>query len=1069
MPPRPGKLPQGTEFLGPPLVPRQASRTTAAEFQEWLEVIRNFGIVASINGILTKYGEDARPYLSVTVMGHSMNGLLDSGSSHTLLGRKGIKVVEELGIEIKPMKDSWVVVADGRDCTLLGSVDLPVEVEGRVRIIRALCTPSITSELILGLDFWKSLGIIPDVSRGTWTFGQEDAVRVNAIVAREGLAEQQERSLNKLIEEDFPNPKVSLGCFKGVSHTIDTGDHPPIKQRYFCVSPVIQASMNTELDEMLRLGVVEPSTSAWSSPVVMTRKKDGTYRFCIDFRKVNAITKKDAYPLPKVNYILDRLRDARFLTTLDIKSAYWQVPMDPGSKEKTAFTVPGRGLYQFNRMPFGLCNSPATWQRLIDHVLGPVVEPYTFAYMDDIVICTPDFNTHLAILKKVFGQLREAGLTLNHDKCIFGRQELRYLGYVVDKLGLRPDPEKVDAIANYPVPKTPRQIKQFLGVASWYRRFVPSFASIGAPLNALLRKNTKWKWSEECQEAFDLLKTKLVEGPVLACPNFELPFVIQTDASTSGLGAVLTQDFPEGERVIAYASRGLQKSERVYSATELECLAVVWSIEKFRPYIEGMEFTVITDHHSLQWLNKLQNPSARLARWSLRLQPFTFKIRHRPGRQNQVADALSRCHLAMVTVTPADMDSWYRRMVAKVEDSPERFPLWRVDNEVLYKKTRQHDPIGSSSPWKVVVPKSKRRLIMHENHNPPTAGHLGNFKTINRIRETYYWPKLAADVKRYVRRCDTCLAMKPETKKIQGEMGGQRLVDQPWKIISSDLMGPFPTSSKQNRYLLVTCDYFTKYVVLRPLRKATSTAIIRHLEEEVFMVYGVPESIICDNGVQYTSKDFRDKMTDYGVHIRYSPVYHAQTNPTERVNRVIKTMLSSYVKDNHKRWDACLPQLGFALRTARHEATNHSPAYLNFGRHLRPSGEGFRVTRQEELPQVGNVDEWAGKLEKLKRVCEEVEERLGKAFRKNEKYYNLRRRPAAYNEGDTVWKKEYHLSSAADQFSAKLAPKFRRCRISKKVSHLVYELVDESGRKLGTYHVKDLKSHPSESPREGMI
>ena len=357
MPPHPGKFPQETEFLGPPLVPRQASRTTAAEFQEWLEVIKSFGIVARIEGILTKHGKDARPYLAVTMIGHRMNGLLDSGSSHTLLGRKGIKVVEELGLEIKLMEDSRVVVADGRDCTLLGSVDLPLEVEGRVRIIRALCIPSITNELILGLEFWKSLGIIPDVSRGTWTFGQEDAVRVNAIVAREGLAEQQERSLNKLLEEDFPNPKVSLGCFKGVSHTIDTGDHRPIKQRYFCVSPAIQASMNTELDEMLRLGVVQPSNSAWSSPVVMTRKMDGTYRFCINFRKVNAITKKDAYPLPKINYILDRLRDARFLTTLDIKSAYWQVPMDPGSKEKTAFTVPGRGLYHFNRMPFGLCKS----------------------------------------------------------------------------------------------------------------------------------------------------------------------------------------------------------------------------------------------------------------------------------------------------------------------------------------------------------------------------------------------------------------------------------------------------------------------------------------------------------------------------------------------------------------------------------------------------------------------------------------------------------------------------------------------------------------------------------------
>ena len=354
----------------------------------------------------------------------------------------------------------------------------------------------------------------------------------------------------------------------------------PIKQRYYPVSPVMMRHIDAELEKMLADDIIEPSSSPWSSPILLVPKKDSGYRFCVDYRKLNQVTKKDAYPIPYVSSILDRLRGAKYLSSLDIKSAYWQIPVSPCSREYTAFTVPGRGLYQFRRMPFGLSNAPAVWQRLIETVLGADLEPFVFVYLDDIIVISECFEDHLSILKKIFERVAAAGLTLSRDKCQFCRYELRYLGYVVDRRGLRVDQEKVSAILSIKTPTCVSELRSFLGMASWYRRFVRDFSSISAVLTNLLKKNRKWLWSDECQEAFQKLKECLVSAPILSCPDFSRPFTVQTDASAYGLGAVLPQSYEDGEKVVCFLSRSLNKAERNYSTTERECLAVVWALDK---------------------------------------------------------------------------------------------------------------------------------------------------------------------------------------------------------------------------------------------------------------------------------------------------------------------------------------------------------------------------------------------------------------------------------------------------------------------------------------------------------
>jgi len=352
----------------------------------------------------------------------------------------------------------------------------------------------------------------------------------------------------------------------------------------------MQAIIDTEVEHMLHEGIIEPSKSAWSSPIVIVKKHDGKPRFCIDFRRVNEVTERDAYPLPQITATLDKLRGAKYLTTLDLKSGYWQVPLSRESRAVTAFTVPGKGLMQFCVMPFGLHSAPATFQRLLDQTLGPELEPNVFVYLDDIIVCTRTFSEHLTILRKVFRRLRDARLKLNTEKCRFCVNRLKYLGHIVDQDGIRTDPEKVSAITDWKEPQTVKHVRQFLGVASWYRRFIKDFATKAAPLTALTKKHAKWIWGPVEKEAFCRLKKDLTASPVLACADFERTFVLQTDASTTGLGAVLTQFFPEGERVIAYASRTLNATERNYSTTELECMAVLWGIRKMRGYLEGYHY-----------------------------------------------------------------------------------------------------------------------------------------------------------------------------------------------------------------------------------------------------------------------------------------------------------------------------------------------------------------------------------------------------------------------------------------------------------------------------------------------
>jgi hypothetical protein len=391
--------------------------------------------------------------------------------------------------------------------------------------------------------------------------------------------------------------------------------------------------------------VIESSSSPYCSPVLLVRKAQGEYRFCFDGQRLNEVTKHDSYPLPRIDRILSLLRDAQYISLLDLRKAFWQIPLAEGSREKTAFAIQGRGLFQFKVVPFGLRNSAQTQQRLMDAIFGPQFEPNIFVYLDDLIITTSDFESHCALLREVLERLKKANLTVNIEKSKFFQTWLKYLGYVIDFARIRTDPDKVAAMTSYRRPNTTTEIKRFVGLCSWYRRFIADFSTLIAPINELLKgrqKRQKIHWLAAAETSFRKIKEALSSAPVLISPDFTKPFVVQCDASDVGIGGVLTQEIQGEEKIVCFASRTLNRAERNYSVTERECLAVIFCVEKFRPYVEGTKFTVIMDHHSLLYLFRMKTPTGRLARWILRLQQFTFDIVHRKGRCNVVPDALSR-------------------------------------------------------------------------------------------------------------------------------------------------------------------------------------------------------------------------------------------------------------------------------------------------------------------------------------------------------------------------------------------------------------------------------------------
>ena len=461
------------------------------------------------------------------------------------------------------------------------------------------------------------------------------------------LTAEQLRKLMVLIgryRHCFAKSLDELGCTHLHTHKIETGDAPPVKQRYYRQSYEARIETERQIEEMLKADIIEPSNSEWRSPIILVKKKNGQYRFTIDFRQLNKSTKPINFPLPSFDSIIDALSESKasYFTSLDLSSSFWQIPLDKDSAEKTSF-ITHSGQYSFKRLCFGLRNASAAFQMVMSQALRSLNWKICLVFIDDVLTFSKTFDEHLNHLEQVFQALSNANLKLKPEKCKFAAQKTRYLGHIISKQGIQADYDKTKVIQTYPVPKSVPELRSFLGTTGYFRKFIKGYAHIISPLNALLKKSTKFEWTDECQTAFETLKKALINPPVLAFPDVNKQFIISADASGHAIGYVLEQKDNTGKmRAISYGGRALHGHELKWTVSEQECLAVIEAIKAFRPYIENNHFLIYSDHKALKWIQSVKLSAGRLARWSLFLQGFSFTIHHRPGKQNKVADSLSR-------------------------------------------------------------------------------------------------------------------------------------------------------------------------------------------------------------------------------------------------------------------------------------------------------------------------------------------------------------------------------------------------------------------------------------------
>lgn len=650
---------------------------------------------------------------------------------------------------------------------------------------------------------------------------------------------------------------------RNVKHTIETEGSQPIRVPHRRLPHHQRENIRTEIEAMLMADVIEPSNSPWSAPVVMVKKKDGSLRFCIDYRKLNQVTKRDVFPLPRCDEILEAMSGAAFFTHLDLVRGYWQIDVDEASREKTAFSTP-EGHFQFKRMPFGLTNAPASFQRAMNSILHGLNWKDCLVYLDDVIIFAKNLEEHNRRLDSVLERLEDAGVKLNAAKCQFLQEKTTFLGHVVSREGVTTDPEKTKALLQYPEPSDVSSLRSFFGCAGYYRHFVQNFAEIAAPLYNLEKKGTVFHWTKQCQEAFDTLKHRLTNPPILAYPRFDSPFIVDTDASDTGLGAVLSQIQEGKERVIAYAAKALTKPQRNYSTTRKELLALVWGLEHFEVYLLGRRFRARTDHNALRWLRSFKEPKGQVARWIERLAEFDFTIEHRPGRLHGNADALSRslhqrepnliinqatglenpppitCSTAEKQKQQSWLSYWKKSDIElHQKEDPDIFQtlewmkagtrpkreeivgtnptignLWsqfdrlRLEDGLLCREYETED--GTSSFLQLCLPRKLVSQVLQLLHDSPTSGHLGVQKTSERVQARYYWKGWRQDVEDHCRSCKKCGERNAPGKLPRARLGTCPS-GYPMERVAMDVVGPLPKTNRGNRFILVINDYFTKW------------------------------------------------------------------------------------------------------------------------------------------------------------------------------------------------------------------------------------------------------------------
>ena len=691
-------------------------------------------------------------------------------------------------------------------------------------------------------------------------------------------------------EDVFQEP-FKLPPLREIDHHIPLKEGTqPINVRPYRYAYFQKAEIEKQVQAMLDVGIIRPSTSPYSSPVLLVKKKDDTWRFCTDYRALNAATIKDRFPIPTVDDMLDELYGATYFTKLDLRAGYHQVRVHAPDIPKTAFRT-HNGHFEYLVMPFGLCNAPSTFQAIMNSIFRPYLRKFILVFFDDILVYSPTWELHLNHVRKTLEILKKHSFFVKATKCDFGKQELEYLGHIVTNHGVKVDGKKIEAMIAWPQPTTITELRGFLGLTGYYRKFVRNYGVLARPLTNLLKKGN-FKWDEDAAAAFTMIKQALTTTPTLAMPNFNEPFTIETDASGDGIGAVLTQQ----GRPIAYMSRALGVTKRSWSIYAKEMLAIVEAIRTWRPYILGRKFFIRTDQRSLKYFLEQRVATSEQQKWVAKLLGYDYEIIYRPGKENSAADALSRRPnsplLNPIFISQVSLWDDIRKAAA---------------TDLYMKKIFQqaaHDPTGHYVvknglcfyKQRVVVPTALRGQLLQEFHDSKVAGHSGVLRTFKRLAQQFYWPSMYKNIQDYIQQCATCQKTKSETLAPAGLLQPLPIPCLVWDDISLDFIDGLPSSQGKDS-IMVVVDRLSKYAHFIALSHPFSVKLIAEkFVENIIKLHGMPKSIISDRDPIFVSKFWQEFFTMSGTQLKLSSAYHPQTDgQTEVVNRCLEQYLRCFV------------------------------------------------------------------------------------------------------------------------------------------------------------------------------